>query len=144
MLIGEFETKITENKRLAVPKKFRDELKGKLILMNGYEGCLVLVNQERFLALTKDITEGKFINDSVRDISRFLVGSAHEIETDKQGRFVLPESLYEYAGLDDTCTFLGLYNWIEIWDKTKWEKRKKHIQKNANEISEKLNNSFKE
>lgn len=140
MLIGEFETKITSNSRIAFPKKFRNELGSELILMNGYEGCLVIVDKQRFLALTKDIIEGRFINDSVRDMSRFLVGTAQEIALDKQGRFVLPQSLIEYAGLNNEAIFLGLHNWIELWDKKRWNERKKYILDNSSDIAKNLEN----
>lgn len=142
MLIGEYDSKITENNRIALPKKFREELGEKLIVMNGYDGCLIIVNREKFLALTKDITEGRFINDSVRDTTRFLIGSAHEVELDKQGRFVLPQSHLEYAGIKKCGTFLGLMNWLELWEKDLWEERKEYIGKNALKISKDLEKSL--
>jgi len=142
MLIGEFESKITENNRIALPKKFREELGNDLILMNGYEGCLIVVNREKFTALTKDITEGRFINDAVRDSTRFLIGSAQEIALDKQGRFVLPQSLIDYAEISANGVFLGLYNWVELWDKNKWNARKLYISKNSTQISAKLDQSL--
>jgi len=142
MLIGEFESKITDNNRIALPKKFREELGNDLIVMNGYEGCLIVVNRERFVALTKDITEGRLVNDAIRDTMRFLVGSAHEVNLDKQGRFVLPQSLIEFSKLHKNGIFLGLYNWIELWDKDLWNERKDYVSKNASNISAKLNESF--
>ncbi len=142
MLIGEFETKITSNNRAALPKKFRDELGEGLILMNGYEGCLIIVDKQRFLALTKDITEGRFINDSVRDLTRFLVGTAQEIVLDKQGRFVLPQSLLEYSEISDSAIFLGLFNWVELWDTRRWKDRKKYILDNSNQITKTLEQSL--
>jgi MraZ protein len=144
MLIGEFDSKITENSRIALPKKFREELGKELIVMNGYEGCLIVVDKNKFLALTKDITEGRFVNDAIRDTMRFLIGSAHEIMLDKQGRFVLPQSLIDFSKLKTVGVFLGLYNWIELWDKDLWQDRKNHIQGNAEAISAKLNENFNE
>jgi MraZ protein len=143
MLIGEFESKITENNRIALPKKFRDELGADLIVMNGYEGCLIIVNKERFTALTKEIVEGRFINDAVRDTTRFLIGSAQEVNLDKQGRFVLPQSLIDYSGISIDGIFLGLLNWVEIWDKEKWNERKSYITQNSSDISAKLDQSLK-
>lgn len=138
MLIGEFEAKVTDKSRIALPKKFRDELGETLILMQGYEGCMIVVDEERFRALTKDITNGRFVNDSIRDTTRFLIGSAHEIALDKQGRFILPQSLKSFSEVQDEVVFLGLYNWIEIWDRKKWNMRKKNISENADVIAKKL------
>jgi MraZ protein len=142
MLIGEFESKVTDKNRIALPKKIREELGEKLIIMQGYEGCMILVNEEKFIALTKEITEGKFINDAVRDTTRFLVGSAHEITLDKQGRFILPQSLKSFSKVSEEVTFLGLIRWVEVWDKAAWLERKNHINDNSTQIADKLNSQI--
>jgi len=138
MLIGEFETKVTDKNRIALPKKFRSELGKNLIVMQGYEGCMILVDEEKFLALTKEISDGRFVNDAVRDTTRFLIGSAHEIDLDKQGRFILPQSLKSFSNIDKDVVFLGLMRWIEIWNKDKWLERKNYISTNSAQITEKL------
>jgi MraZ protein len=143
MLIGEYETKLTEKNRLALPKKFREGLGSKIIVTAGYEGCLIVVNEQMFTNLTKEILEGRFINDAVRDTTRFLIGSAHEIEMDTQGRFVLPQPLKAYANISQEATFLGLMRWVEIWDKEVWDKRKANIAGQSSEIATKLENSLK-
>jgi MraZ protein len=110
--------------------------------MQGYDGCMILVDENRFLALTKDITNGRFVNDAVRDTTRFLIGSAHEVTLDKQGRFVLPQSLKSFAEVEDEVVCLGLMRWVEIWDKKTWNARKKAISDNASQISEKLDKAL--
>lgn len=138
MLIGEFDSKVTDKNRIALPKKFRDELGENLIVMQGYEGCMIIVDEKRFEALTKEVIEGKFINDAVRDTTRFLIGSAHEVTLDKQGRFILPQSLKSFSQVDEEVTFLGLIRWVEIWDKKKWLERKNFINDNSRQIADKL------
>jgi len=135
MLIGEYETKIGEKKRIAIPKKFREELGNNLILTRGYEGTLVLVNKRMWEKIAKEVIDGSFINKNIRDTTRFLVGSAVEVQADSQGRVVVPNSLYEYAQFQTQAIFVGLYNWIEIWDKKKWGERLKYLDKNSDEIA---------
>lgn len=143
MLIGEFSTKLTDKNRLALPKKFREELGPKVIVTSGYDGCLILVNESMFKSLTSELSDGRFINDAVRDTTRFLIGSAHEVEMDKQGRFVLPQSLKTYSRIDEEATFLGLVRWVEIWDSEKWNQKKAQITENSSEIAQKLEESLK-
>ncbi len=135
MLIGEYETKIGEKKRVAIPSKFRKELGNNLILTRGYEGTLVLVNKKMWEGIAKEVIEGSFISKHIRDTTRFLVGSATEVKTDPQGRIVIPNTLYKYGGFQNQAVFVGLYNWIEIWDKKKWEERLKYLDKNSDEIA---------
>lgn len=144
MLIGEYHGKLSNKKRTSLPKKFRNELGENIILTRGYEDALILVNQDMWQKIAQDVINGSFINKNIRDTNRFLVGGAVEIDTDKVGRFIIPEALFEHAGLKKDVVFIGLINWIEIWDKEKWENKLKYLKENgediANEIS-KMNSS---
>lgn len=138
MLIGEFRNKLADGFRVAFPKKFREDLGERLIIARGYEGCLIAVSPQAWSQLISDAATGPFVSQSVRDTSRFLLGSAAEIELDEQGRFVVPENLREAAGIKDEITFLGLGRWVEIWDQALWTERKKYISEHGSEIAEKL------
>jgi MraZ protein len=140
MLIGEYRSKVGEKKRVSLPKKFREELGEDLILTRGYENALVLVKKNMWSTVAKEVMNGSFINKNIRDTSRFLVGGAKEIQTDSQGRFVIPESLYEYAEISDEVVFIGLANWIEIWSRNKWNERLEYLKKNSGEIADELSN----
>ncbi|MCB9790744.1 division/cell wall cluster transcriptional repressor MraZ [Candidatus Nomurabacteria bacterium] len=138
MLIGEYTSKIGERKRVAIPKKIRQELGDKLILTRGYENALVMVNTEMWETLAKEVINGSFINKNIRDTSRFLVGSASELEPDPQGRVVIPSGLYQHAGFTKEIVFIGLVNWVELWDTQKWNERMSYISDNSDQISEEL------
>lgn len=138
LLIGEYQAKLTEKNRIALPKKFREIMGTKLIVTNGYEGCLILVTEPQFEDITADISVGKFVNNDIRDTTRFLLGGACEVDLDSQGRFVLPSNLLDYSGIKGDISFLGLKRWVEIWNKSKWDTRKESISNNAAEIAERL------
>lgn len=139
MIIGEYKSRIGEKKRVSLPAKFREEIGDDLILTRGYEEALILVNKRMWKKVAKEVMNGSFTNKNIRDTSRFLVGSAKEIETDSQGRFVIPEALFIHAGLDKELVFIGLVNWIEIWDANKWSKRVEYLQKHGDEIAQEIN-----
>lgn len=138
MLIGEFASKLTDKNRLAIPKKFRDEMTEGLIISRGYEGCLILLDNKRFSKLETVITKEPILNLSIRDTKRFLLGGASEVETDSQGRFVLSTSLQEYAQIKDEVIFLGLIDWVEIWNKERWQTKLQDLSKHASDIADKL------
>ena len=50
----------------------------------------------------------------------FFSGAVDTIP-DKQGRFVLPSYLKEYAHIKRETIIIGVSNRIEIWDKSKWQ-----------------------
>lgn len=144
MIIGEYQTKVSDKKRIAIPKKIREELGDKLILTKGYENCLVLVSEIQWKTIANEVINGSFINRDIRDTSRFLVGSAIEVYPDSQGRIVVPQPLIKHAKFSSEVTFLGLVNWVEIWASDKWEERLEYLEKNGDKIAQeisKLNNS---
>ena len=138
MIIGEYRSTIGEKKRISLPRKFRAEVGEDLILTRGYENALILVNKKMWENVAKEIMNGSFTNKDIRDTSRFLVGGAKEIDLDSQGRFVIPESLFDHASLKKDIVFIGLINWIEIWDQTLWEDRLKHLKEHGEEIAQEI------
>ena len=139
MLIGEHTQKLTEKNRISVPKAFRDKLGNQVVITKGYEGCLVMTSAEDFENFVTPLKEGPFLSKAVRDSTRFLVGGAHNVDLDDQGRFVMPKSLLEYSGIGKIVVFAGLHRWVEIWDEAKWNERMSQVEANAAEIAETLN-----
>ena len=138
MLIGSFKNNIGDKNRVAFPIKFKNELGSSLIVTKGYENCLIIVDKSKFSGLMNSIKDVPFVNSGLRDTKRFLIGSAQEIELDKQGRFVIPPDLKKYASLGNECVFIGLVDWIELWDKCIWDKKEESINSKSSEISDKL------
>lgn len=138
MLIGSFKNNIGEKNRIAFPKKFKDELGSNLIITKGYENCLIIVDQSKFQILLDSFKDIPFVNSNIRDTKRFLVGSASEVELDKQGRFVISSELKKFANLDSEAIFLGLVDWVELWDYKVWNEKEIELNKDSESISTKL------
>lgn len=139
MLIGQYDAVLTDKGRLALPKRFREALGVRVIVAKWYEGCLVVVSSDSLNSLLNRLTaESKYITGSVRDTDRFILGSAFEVDLDKQGRFVVPKYLRDFAALSGDVVFLGLGGRVEIWDKNVWIKREEYIQKNAEGLIESI------
>ena len=138
MIIGEYKSKVGEKKRVSLPKKFREEIGENLILTRGYENALVLVNKKMWEKVAQEVMNGSFTNKDIRDTSRFLVGGAKEIDLDNQGRFIIPQTLFEHAKLKTNIVFIGLVNWVEIWDEESWQERVKYLQEHGEEIAQEI------
>lgn len=138
MLIGEYSTKLGEKNRVAVPKKFREEMGANMIVAKGYEGCLILVTKQQWMEMTKGMLSAPYTKEAARDTARFIIGSASEVDADKQGRFVMPTSLKTFAGLNKEVIFVGLMNWVEVWGKEEWDERSEYLSGNSSLIAEKL------
>ena len=80
----------------------------------------------------------KTVSLGVRDIERFILGSAFEVEPDKQGRIIIPEILAEYAKLKKDLVFVGLGDRVEIWPKEVWDEKGKSLLESTKEYIERL------
>jgi MraZ protein len=139
MLLGQVNNKLDDKNRLSFPYRFRKELGDKLIITQNMEGSLLVVSQDRWKTLLEGTEDKPFIIKEAREVQRFLFGAAQEIELDEKGRFILPEHLKTYSGIETEAVFVGVYNRVEIWDKKRWEEyNKTHLVKNISEISQRL------
>ncbi len=138
MLIGQYESKIDEKGRTALPKRFREILGEKIIVTLGYENSLIIVSEENWNQLLQG-TEGRpFIEYETRETQRFLLGGASPVELDSKGRFILPSYLREFGKIKDEIVFLGLSKYVEIWDKKRWAEYRSGLEKNIEGISQRL------
>lgn len=139
MLIGQYETRISFKRRVAIPGKIRKLLSDKIIIARWYENCLVMVDSHGWEKLLSRLTTlSPIVTAGVRDTDRFILGSAFEVEPDGQGRVIVPAILQEYAGLTDNVVFVGLGDRVEIWDKEKWRAKEKEIYEYAPYLVEKI------
>jgi len=60
-------------------------------------------------------------NATAREFSRFLFGSAFELEIDAQGRLLLPATLREWSGLGGEAMVVGARDHAEIWTPERWD-----------------------
>ena len=144
MLLGQYNGKIDEKNRTAMPKKLREILGEKLIITKGYENSLIIVSEEGWKALLEG-TEGKpFIQSEARETQRFLLGGASFAQLDSKGRFILPAYLREFGKITNEVIFLGLSRYAELWDKKRWLEYQQNLEKNIDKISQKLIEQEKE
>lgn len=138
MLIGQFEGRISEKFQVAFPKRFRDVLGDTVIITKGFENCLIIVSQENWKTLLEGTTDKPFIDKNSRELQRFLLGNATQVELDSKGRFVLPEYLREYARLQEDIVFAGIGRFVEVWNKVDWQSHQKELATRVESISERI------
>lgn len=137
MLLGSYLGSLSDKRRVAVPKKFLVELGDRPIIAKWYEDCLILVSSGFWENLFDRLTGGKkAINLGIRDIERFILGSAFELEPDDQGRIIVPEILSGYAKFNKNIVFVGLRDRVEIWPEEVWNRKSMDLSKTTKEYLE--------
>lgn len=140
MLIGEYEHSLDAKGRLILPAKIRETLGEKFIMTKGLDGCLFGFSQEEWSNFEEKLKNLPLTNKNARDFVRFFLSGAVEAEVDKQGRFLIPANLREYATLSKETVITGVGTRIEIWDKEKWTKYTSDENLLADQIAENMAN----
>lgn len=138
MFIGEYQHNLDDKGRLAIPAKFRFELKKGAVVTRGLDNCLFLYTKKEWEKLAEKLATLPISQANSRAFARLMLAGAMDVEIDKQGRAILPEYLRIFAGLKKNVVVAGLYSRIEIWDTDKWQNYKTQTETNSNEIAEKM------
>ena len=138
MLIGEYKHNLDPKKRLSIPSKFRKELGEDAVLTRGLDNCLFVFPSQSWKPFAEMLAGLSMAKKDTRSFSRLFLSGAVEVEFDSLGRILIPDVLKEYAHLNKSVVVAGLFNRLEIWDETRWNKYKGDLEKNSDSIAEKL------
>lgn len=118
MLTGEYDYNIDTKGRVTIPQKYREDLGDRLYITKGLDGCLFVLSEQQWKDFEAKI--GDLPLSKARDLQRFFFSGACDVEPDKQGRVLIPQSLRDYAGLNKEVTVIGAAVRAEIWDSARW------------------------
>lgn len=138
MFIGEYSHNLDDKGRLAIPIKFRRELKGGAVVTRGLDNCLFLYTKKEWEKLAEKLAALPFSQANSRAFARLMLAGAMDVELDKQGRVVLPEYLRSFAGLKKAVIVAGLYSRLEFWDEANWQTYKTQTEKQSSDIAERM------
>lgn len=138
MFIGEYAASLDEKSRVAIPSKFRTALDGRVVVTRGLDNSLFLFPLGEWNTLAQKLAGLPLATASTRAFTRLMLAGAMDLEVDKQGRITLPFYLKEFASLGKRVVIAGLYNRLEIWSESAWQKYKDKTEKDAEQIAEQL------
>lgn len=138
MFIGEYTHNIDEKGRLAVPKKFREDLTHGAVVTRGLDNCLFLYTSKEWEKLAEKLAGLPLAQANTRAFARLMLAGAMDVQIDKQGRIMLPEYLRTFSGMEKEVVVAGLYNRLELWDKSAWQAYKEKTEAQSNDIAEQM------
>lgn len=138
MLIGEYNHTLDVKKRVSLPAKFRKELGGKAVITRGLDHCLSIYPAEEWQKFAEELSAMSKWQKDKRDMVRVFLSGAAEVEADKLGRILIPDSLKAYADLKEDVVICGMHKRIEVWDKVRWENYRNEVEGQADLLAEKL------
>ncbi|MBI3109427.1 division/cell wall cluster transcriptional repressor MraZ [Candidatus Daviesbacteria bacterium] len=136
MFLGEYKAKFTGKGRVILPRKFRQELKSReIILSRGFEKCIWGFDLKDFEAEAKKQLEISATEERARYLRRYLFSGSESVELDVQGRIIIPSALLDFASVKEEVTIIGAGDHFEIWEKRLWEKHIRQIEREYGRLS---------
>ena len=117
-MFGKFTHNVDPKGRLFVPAKLREELGDVFYVMIGLENSLLVFPEAKWEKVSESFNS---VPLSETGALRYIRANVAKCEPDKQGRFVIPPILRQYARLNGDVTFLGQGDHAEIWDAAAYE-----------------------
>jgi transcriptional regulator MraZ len=140
MLLGEHEHSLDDKNRLTLPAKLREAFADGVVVSRGMDGCLYAHPRADWERLAGRIHALDPLSRESRVIQRHFFSGAAAGELDRQGRMVLPGRLIEDAGLGRDVVVAGVYDHLEIWDRTRWRAHLNEVEGSAENVAERLAN----
>ena len=135
-MLGNYEHRIDQKGRIAIPAKFRKEFAQGIVLTSGVDPCIIVYPFPEWQKLSENYNLSPFSPSKSRELRRFIFGYAANVELDRQGRVPLPSWLRDQKGIEDTAMIIGVNRYLEIWSKENWEKESLRIREEAWNLAE--------
>ena len=115
MFIGQFERSIDSKNRVVLPPCFKNDLGNIFYLTISSGKKLEIRNVQEFENFVDKIDQNNQVDPNIQKYKRFILARTIKVETDKLGRFLIPENFLKAIAIKKTISFVGMGRIIEIW-----------------------------
>jgi MraZ protein len=145
--LGTHQNRLDAKGRVSVPAAFRAamrasqggaaaaqpaEAEAALVLRPSHKHpCIEAWPAAVFQELATPLDRLDLFSEAHDDLAAALYADAFPVETDREGRIVLPEALAQHAGLADRVVFMGLGRIFQIWEPAAAERRRAEARERA-------------
>jgi len=130
LLTGTYSRTLDDKKRLALPKRVREQLDdpATLFVTPGPDQCLWLYTQQGLDQLADKLDKAPAADAEARVFRRLYFAQTEAVDLDRSGRILVPERLVQFAGLQRDVVLLGVRDHLELWDGQRWQE---YLTRNA-------------
>ena len=130
---GRYEHSLDPKGRVILPSKFRFPFEGGGFLTHHLDRCLALWTPEQFDQQMVQMEHASIAGKDERNLARLWASTTQEIEIDKQGRLVIPQSMREFARLDSDVLVHGAIDRVELWSPEQWAAKVQPVSRQLTE-----------
>ncbi|MBF0532992.1 MAG: division/cell wall cluster transcriptional repressor MraZ [Candidatus Omnitrophica bacterium] len=142
MFYGEFSHSLDDKGRIVLPARLREVCVTngieQFFLTRGLDQCIFMFTAEEWGKQEQKFRALSFTKQQARTFNRLFFSGAVDIVPDKQGRFVVPQYLKDYASISKETVIIGVSNRIEIWDQNIWNAFYQNSNASYEQIAEQM------
>ncbi len=123
LLTGTHPRTLDDKKRLALPKRVREQLGDieQLFVTPSTDQSLSLYDPHGLENLAARLDQTPATDSEARVFRRLFFAQMEAVDVDNNGRILIPERLIEFAGLEHEVVLVGVRDHLELWDARKWQ-----------------------
>lgn len=122
--LGTHQNRFDAKGRVSIPAPFRSILREQandgesLVILrpSHLHPCVEAWPNIAFASLAAPLGEIDIFSEDHDDIATSLYADAYPLDSDKEGRIIIPEALRVHAGLTDEVAFMGTGRTFQIWE----------------------------
>ena len=132
---GQYEHSVDAKGRVAFPAKLRKSLNPeaneRFTMVRGQEPCLYLYPEDEWQNVEEKLSRINNFSKAGRIAKRNFLRYAEDVALDKQNRIALPADHSGYASISSKAVFLGMGEYIEVWDPEKLKAADENLDSEA-------------
>jgi MraZ protein len=123
LLTGTHTRSLDEKKRLALPKRIREQLGDPetLFVTPGPDQCLWLYTKAGLEELAAKLDQTPATDAEARVFRRLYFAQTEAVDVDSAGRILIAERLGQFAQLQREVVLIGVRDHLELWDAQRWQ-----------------------
>lgn len=141
--LGTHTNRVDAKGRVSIPAAFRAALREpgqegpcRLILRPSHtQACLEAWPEAEFGRLAAPLERMERFSESHEDLALSLYAAAHPVESDREGRIMLPEGLAAHAQLLEAVVFMGLGPTFQLWEPVAAQRRLQQARERAQALT---------
>jgi MraZ protein len=124
LLTGTHPRTLDDKKRVALPKRVREQLEDPqtLFVTPGPDQCLWLYTEVGLEQLAAKLDQAPATDAEARVFRRLYFAQTEAVDVDRTGRILIPERLLHFAGLGHEVVLIGVRDHLELWDGERWQR----------------------
>jgi MraZ protein len=123
LLTGTHARVLDEKKRLALPKRIREQFgeAQELFVTPGPDQCLWIFTQGSLEKLSERLDKSSATDADARVFRRLFFSRTEAVDIDGSGRILIPEGLATLGNLQRDVVLIGVQHHLELWDNQRWQ-----------------------